>query len=120
MPKPTFRIRRVYDPPSPVDGTRVLVDRLWPRGMTKEKAHIDLSLKEIAHSPELRKWFRHDPECWEGFIGRYRAELGANPEPVERLLPMARKGPITLVYSARDPDRNQAVAIKHLLEERDA
>jgi uncharacterized protein YeaO (DUF488 family) len=112
-----IRISRVYDPPSPEDGTRVLVDRLWPRGMSKEKAKIDVWLRDISPSPELRTWFGHQPERWEGFLERYRAELEAHPEAVDRLLKIASEGPVTLVYSARDPEHNQAVAILNVLED---
>src|SRR5580698_229985 len=91
-PVPRISIKRVYDPPESQDGTRILVDRLWPRGLTKEKARVDLWLKEIAPSTELRKWFGHDPEKWTGFQKRYRDELKKNGEQVLRLKEAAAKG----------------------------
>ena len=106
------RIKRVYDPPDSKDGKRILVDRLWPRGLTKEKASVDLWLKEISPSPELRKWFDHDPAKWEEFQKRYLAELKANPDAVGRLKEEFEKGPVTLVYGARDEERNSAALIQ--------
>ncbi len=104
-------LKRVYEQPTPEDGTRVLVDRLWPRGLTKEKAHVDLWLKEIAPSTELRKWFGHDPSRWAEFKRRYRAELGKNQEQVAQLRAEMKKGPVTLVYGARDEQHNEAVVL---------
>lgn len=111
----SLKLKRVYDPPATSDGTRILVDRLWPRGLTKEKAAIDLWLKEIAPSTELRKWFGHDPEKWTEFSRRYRAELKANPEQVAALRHAIQHGPATLVFGARDEEHNDAVVLKAFL-----
>ncbi|MDQ2633455.1 MAG: DUF488 domain-containing protein [Pseudomonadota bacterium] len=108
-------IRRVYEPVSGDDGRRILIDRLWPRGLSKDKAHVDLWLKEVAPSTELRKWFGHDPEKWSEFQSRYRAELDANEEAVQRLREAIGKGPATLLYGARDERHNQAVVLRDLL-----
>ncbi len=106
------KIKRVYERPEKEDGTRILVDRLWPRGLTKEKAKVDLWLKEIAPSTELRKWFGHDPGKWEEFKKRYLGELKSNDEPVSVLKEQMKKGAITLVYGARDEEHNEAVVIQ--------
>lgn len=108
-------IKRAYDPPAPDDGTRILVDRLWPRGVAKTDAHLTRWMKEIAPSNELRKWFGHDPARWEEFRRRYRAELGEKPELMAELRSLARKGRLTLVYSAHDEARNQAVVLRDAL-----
>lgn len=113
-----IQVRRVYDPPEADDGVRILVDRIWPRGVSKERARIDLWLREVAPSDELRRWFGHDPARWEEFQARYRQELEANPAALTPLLQAVRRGPVTLVYSARDQHHNQAVALKTVLEER--
>lgn len=110
-----LRIKRVFDPPEAADGTRVLVDRIWPRGVRKEDARIDLWLKEIAPSTALRKWFGHDPGRWAEFKRRYYHELQSRREVVERLQSLASKGPVTLIYSARDEAHNQARALAELL-----
>jgi uncharacterized protein YeaO (DUF488 family) len=107
--------RRVYEPPAADDGARILVDRIWPRGLTKEAAALTLWLKEIAPSTDLRKWFGHDPARWAEFQRRYWAELDANPAAVGRLRALLRRGPATLLYSARDPAHNQAVALAAFL-----
>ncbi|SER81217.1 Uncharacterized conserved protein YeaO, DUF488 family [Nitrosomonas sp. Nm51] len=107
-----IKIKRVYDPPDKHDGRRVLVDRLWPRGLTKEKACVDLWLKDIAPSTELRKWFGHDPDRWEEFKKRYLAELKDNKEQIQLLKQELSKGAVTLVYGAKDKERNQAVVIQ--------
>jgi uncharacterized protein YeaO (DUF488 family) len=109
------RIKRAYEPPSPQDGTRVLVDRLWPRGVKKAAAGISQWMKEIAPSNELRKWFGHDPERWEEFRRRYKAELTQKRDLVGQLRDLARKGPLTLVYSAHDEAHNQAVVLREKL-----
>src|SRR5438270_5954536 len=101
-----FRLKRVYEAPSPTDGERVLVERLWPRGLAKAKAAVDLWLKEVAPSPELRKWFAHDPAKWEQFRHRYWEELKGNPEALELLRQKAKQGTVTLVYAARDEEHN--------------
>jgi uncharacterized protein YeaO (DUF488 family) len=108
-------IKRVYEPASADDGRRILVDRLWPRGLTKEKAGIDLWLREIAPSTELRKWFGHDPAKWDEFRRRYRAELDSNGEALQALKEAIGKGPATLVYGARDEQHNDAVVLRDLL-----
>jgi uncharacterized protein YeaO (DUF488 family) len=104
-------LKRVYEPPSEADGTRILVDRLWPRGLSKDKAHVDLWLKEIAPSTELRRWFGHAPERWEEFQRRYRAELEANGDAVSELKAALGGGPATLVYGAKDEAHNDAVVL---------
>lgn len=109
------QLKRAYDPPSPRDGTRILVDRLWPRGISKAKARIDLWLKDVAPSTNLRQWFGHDPARWSEFRRRYRAELKRQPEALVRLRTLARQGRVTLVFGARDARRNQAVVLKDLL-----
>lgn len=110
-----IQVKRVYEPADPQDGFRVLVDRLWPRGLKKEQVQADLWLKEIAPSNELRKWSHHDPERWDEFRRRYFAELDANPEPVKRLLEAAAGRRLTLLYSARSEEQNQAVALREYL-----
>jgi uncharacterized protein YeaO (DUF488 family) len=111
-----IKIKRVYEPPDEDDGTRILVDRLWPRGLTKERADVDLWLKEIAPSTELRNWFGHDPAKWKRFRGRYQTELRHNPDLVKQLEYKAREGPMTLVYAARDEKHNEALVLKQFLE----
>jgi uncharacterized protein YeaO (DUF488 family) len=113
-----IRIKRVYEEPSDEDGTRILVDRLWPRGLTKEKAKVDLWLKDVAPSTELRKWFAHDPAKWTEFQTRYREELKKNKEPLSLLEQEAAKGTATLVYGARDEQHNEAVVLQKLLKPR--
>jgi len=112
---PEVILKRAYEPPSPHDGTRVLVDRLWPRGVKKGNARISQWMKEIAPSNELRKWFGHDPAKWEEFRRRYKAELTTKRELVGQLRQLAREGPITLVYSAHDEAHNQAVVLRESL-----
>jgi uncharacterized protein YeaO (DUF488 family) len=111
----SIQLKRSYDKPAPRDGTRILVDRLWPRGVTKEKAKIDRWMKEIAPSTELRQWFAHDPEKWPEFRKRYRAELKGN-EALAELKKVAKKQPVTLVYAAKDEVHNGAVVLKEILE----
>jgi uncharacterized protein YeaO (DUF488 family) len=110
------RVKRAYDPPEPGDGARFLVDRLWPRGIKKEDLELDGWLKEIAPSKELRKWFGHDPARWQEFEQRYAAELDENNEALEPIRRAAQRGDVTLVYSARDTEHNNAVALKEYLE----
>jgi len=110
-----IRLKRAYDPPEKGDGSRILVDRLWPRGLSKEKAKIDLWLKEIAPSTELRKWFGHDPEKWDEFQKRYRAELKENKEAVDKLKKALKQGHATLIYSAHDEEHNDAVVLQEYL-----
>jgi uncharacterized protein YeaO (DUF488 family) len=109
------RLKRAYEPPVSADGTRVLVDRLWPRGVKKEKAAIDEWMKEIAPSAELRKWFGHDPERWPEFRRRYRSEIKGHPGEFRHLRELARKGKLTLVYAAHDEAHNDAVVLRDLL-----
>jgi uncharacterized protein YeaO (DUF488 family) len=106
-----IRIKRVYDLPAKDDGVRVLVDRLWPRGLRKEDAAVTLWLKEIAPSAELRKWFGHDPARWREFSHRYRAELAHNEEAVAHLVALSARGPVTLVYGAHDIEHNHALVL---------
>lgn len=108
-------IKRVYDAPDKSDGYRVLVDRVWPRGMTKEKVDVDMWLKEIAPSTALRKWFGHDPGKWAEFKKRYKQELNKNEEFVQELKEQAKGRKVTLVYSAKDEAHNQAVVLKEWL-----
>lgn len=107
-------LKRAYEPPARSDGLRVLVDRLWPRGVTKSEAGIDLWLKDLAPSAELRKWFGHDPRKWPEFQERYRAELKGNPALPE-LRALSRRGKVTLVYAARDGLHNAAVVLRQVL-----
>ncbi len=109
-------IKRIYDPPAPEDGTRVLVDRLWPRGISKDEARIDEWLKEIAPSDELRKWFGHDPARWEEFRKRYRQELAAKAELMDELRKLAGTRKMTLLFAAKDEEHNNAVVLKELLD----
>jgi uncharacterized protein YeaO (DUF488 family) len=110
-----IRVKRAYEPPSPEDGTRVLVDRLWPRGVRKSELAIGRWLKEIAPSTELRRWFGHDPARWEEFRRRYRAELAAHADLLDDLRRLGRAGPLTLVYAAHDEQHNQAVVLRDVL-----
>jgi uncharacterized protein YeaO (DUF488 family) len=109
------KLKRVYEDPSEEDGTRILVDRLWPRGLTKEKAHVDLWLKEVAPSNELRKWFAHDPAKWPEFKSRYKDELKHNGPQLALLKQAITKGPTTLLYGAKDTEHNEAVVLQELL-----
>ena len=111
-----IKIKRVYEPPDRKDGERILVDRLWPRGLTKEKAGVDLWLKEIAPSTELRKWFDHDPEKWQRFRRRYETEIRHKDDLIKVLRQKAREGTITLIYGARDEKHNEALVLKQFLE----
>lgn len=111
-----IKIKRVYEKSDKQDGIRILVDRLWPRGLTKEKAAIDVWLKEVAPSTELRKWFGHDPDKWNEFKKKYRQELKTNKEQVDELKRQAKKGIVTLVYGARDEEHNEALVLKEWLD----
>ncbi len=106
------RIKRVYAAPSADDGERILVDRLWPRGLTKAKADVALWLKDLAPSTELRKWFNHDPDKWDDFKARYLAELSENHEAAQKLSDHAQRQRVTLVYGARDEVHNEAVVLQ--------
>jgi uncharacterized protein YeaO (DUF488 family) len=111
-----INLKRAYVQPAPEDGFRVLVERLWPRGLKKEAVPLDLWLKDIAPSPELRRWFGHDPDRWEEFCRRYWVELAARPAAVKLLREKLRQGQVTLVYSSRDQEHNAAVALRNFLE----
>jgi len=113
-----IRLKRVYDPPEPQDGRRFLVERLWPRGMRKDALSLDAWAKEVAPSTALRRWFGHDPKKWEEFQRRYFAELDRKPDAWRLLLDAARRGTITLLYSARDTDHNNAAALRTYLEKK--
>jgi uncharacterized protein YeaO (DUF488 family) len=110
-----IRLKRAYEPPAAEDGTRILVDRLWPRGVKKANAAIDEWMKSIAPSTELRKWFGHDPERWLEFRRRYRSEIRRHPAEFGRLRELAQDGPVTLVYAAHDDAHNDAVVLRDLL-----
>ncbi|QKQ99033.1 DUF488 domain-containing protein [Metallosphaera tengchongensis] len=112
----TIKVKRVYESPSPDDGIRILVDRLWPRGLSKEKANVDIWLKEIAPSDELRRFFSHDPNKWEEFKAKYFGELKTNPALKELIDVVKKEKMVTLLFSARDEKRNNAVALKQYLE----
>jgi uncharacterized protein YeaO (DUF488 family) len=109
-------LKRAYDGAGPEDGTRFLVERLWPRGIKKSDLPLDGWLKDVAPSTELRKWFSHDPAKWSDFRRRYRAELQHNPKAWNPLLDAARKGTVTLVFSSHDVEHNNAVVLKEFLE----
>jgi uncharacterized protein YeaO (DUF488 family) len=112
----SFKIKRAYEKPMRPDGRRILVDRIWPRGVSKEEAKLDQWCKEIAPSTALRKWFGHDPARWVEFKRRYFAELEAQEEPLGELRKLATGKTVTLVYGAKDTEHNQAVALKEYLE----
>jgi uncharacterized protein YeaO (DUF488 family) len=109
-------VKRIYDPAEEADGVRVLVDRLWPRGVTKQHAGVDLWLRDIAPSSGLRRWFAHDPARWSQFCERYTAELQVNAADVSRLRHLIADGPVTLLYGARDTQHNHAKALARYLE----
>lgn len=113
-----IRLKRVYEQPSEDDGLRILVDRLWPRGLSKDRAHIDLWLKETAPTDGLRKWFGHDVSRWDEFKQRYFLELEKQSEPVAQLMELIRAGTVTLVFAATDQEHNNAVAMKEFIESR--
>jgi len=113
-----IQLKRVYEKPSRQDGFRILVDRLWPRGLTKDRAAVDLWLKDVAPSSELRKWFSHDPEKWKEFQTRYRKELKEQKEALSLLKQKSKERTVTLVYGARDEEHNEALVLKRLLDGR--
>ncbi len=115
VPVDNVKLKRAYEPPAADDGMRILVDRLWPRGISKERAAIDQWMKEISPSTELRKWFGHDPARWNEFRRRYAKEVRQNADLLDQLRSLARQGPITLVYSAHDEEHNDAVELRHLI-----
>jgi uncharacterized protein YeaO (DUF488 family) len=112
----SIAVKRVYEPPAKSDGARVLVDRLWPRGIKKEDAALDEWTKEVGPSSALRQWFGHEPDKWKEFQRRYRAELDASPDAWQALLARARKGRLTLLFGSREERYNNAVALKAYLE----
>lgn len=114
----SISLKRAYEPPAASDGLRVLVERLWPRGLSKETARIDLWAKDLAPSTALRRWYAHDPPRWPEFRSRYRAELKARPEAVQALLREIQRGPVTFVYASRETRRNSAAVLKAYLEGR--
>ena len=109
-------LKRAYEQPSEEDGTRILVDGMWPRGVSKQQAQIDLWLKELAPSKELRKWFGHDPEKWPEFQTKYFQELQTHYEALNTVIDQVQKGPVTLIYAAKDTEHNNAVALKKYLQ----
>ncbi len=113
-----IQVKRVYDSPTPDDGTSFLVDRLWPRGVKKEGLQVDQWLKEVAPSDALRRWFAHDPRKWNEFRRRYFAELEGTPDAWRPIVEAARRGTVTLLYSARDTQHNNAVALKDYVGKR--
>ena len=113
-----IKVKRVYEKPSRTDGLRVLVDRLWPRGLSKERAAVKVWLKDLAPSTELRKWFGHDPEKWTQFKARYRKELRERKEALKVLKQTSKERTITLLYGARDEEHNEALVLKKILEGR--
>lgn len=112
----TIQLKRAYQPPEKNDGARLLVERLWPRGLTKEKAAIDEWFKGVAPSQELRKWYGHDLKKWEAFRRRYLEELRGNPEAVGRLRERVKEGPVTFVFAAKDEEHSSARLLKEFLE----
>jgi uncharacterized protein YeaO (DUF488 family) len=114
--KPNVKLKRAYEAPARSDGRRILVDRVWPRGVTKEESRIDDWIKDVAPSTALRKWFNHEPPKWNEFKRRYFLELDGRADALERLLAKAGKGAVTLVFGARDVEHNNAVALKDYIE----
>lgn len=114
-----IRLKRAYEAPTKQDGLRILVERLWPRGVSKEKAAVGLWLKDLAPSTELRKWFNHDPEKWDEFRKRYRAELEKVGDLLVLLKLRTTEGPVTFVFAAHDEQHNSAVVLKEFVEELD-
>ncbi len=122
MAKPLFpashlRLKRAYEPAAPEDGVRILIDRLWPRGVSKKKAALDDWMKDIAPSTELREWFGHDPERWPEFQRRYKAELRQHTQELDHIRALAKKQTVTLVYSAHDEEHNDAIVLREVLLE---
>jgi uncharacterized protein YeaO (DUF488 family) len=113
-----IKLKRVYEPASPDDGVRILVERLWPRGIKKDALKLDTWLKDVAPTDGLRRWFGHEPKKWNGFRDRYFVELDANPQTWESVAKAARRGRVTLIYSSRDMEHNNAVALKGYLEDK--
>ena len=117
FPPANLQLKRAYAPAAPSDGARILVDRLWPRGVSKERADLTEWMKDIAPSTALREWFGHDPARWGEFQARYRAELADHPTALNQIRALAQKGPVTLVYGARDEIHNDAVVLRYVLLE---
>lgn len=115
FPRSHLSLKRAYEPASAEDGYRILIDRLWPRGVSKQKAALDLWMNEIAPSSELRRWFGHDPNRWREFQRRYREELRQHGEELNRIRELAKAQHVTLVYSARDEQHNDAVVLQNVL-----
>jgi uncharacterized protein YeaO (DUF488 family) len=113
-----IRLKRAYDTPHPDDGVRILVERLWPRGVSREKAALDRWVKDIAPSPELRKWYSHVPEKWPEFQERYRTELNGNADAVTELRTLCTTGRVTFVFAAKDEVQNSAIVLREYLQER--
>lgn len=113
---PAFQAKRIYDPVSPADGLRVLIDRLWPRGISKDKAAIDLWLKDVTPSTGLRQWFHSEPDGWMEFARRYRMELEQQPAAIRRLIDAAQAGPVTLVSAVKDMERSHVSVLLALLQ----
>ncbi|MDD2466265.1 MAG: DUF488 domain-containing protein [Desulfobulbus sp.] len=113
-----IQLKRIYDPPDPDDGIRILVDRLWPRGVKKENLHMDEWIREVAPSDALRRWFAHDPAKWDEFRRRYSSELEENPDSWHPIFKAAQRTTITLLYSSHSHEQNNAVALKSFLEKR--
>jgi uncharacterized protein YeaO (DUF488 family) len=112
-----IRIKRVYEPPEKDDGFRILVDRLWPRGMSKKKAKLNMWMKEIAPSDELRSWFNHDPDKWEEFQKKYGSELSEKGDLIQQVMHLEKnEGTVTLVFAAKDEEHNNAVVLKEVLQ----
>ncbi|MAS12518.1 MAG: hypothetical protein CMH69_04375 [Nitratireductor sp.] len=118
MANADIRVKRIYDPVEDGDGKRILIDRLWPRGMSKERAALEAWMPDIGPSHALRKWYAHRPERWSAFCERYREELAGRNELLQDLMDAAEEGPLTLLFSATNRERNQAVIVRQLLQER--
>jgi uncharacterized protein YeaO (DUF488 family) len=117
MTRGALRLKRIYEPVGSADGQRLLVDRIWPRGIRRDAAELDEWLKDIAPTPALRKWFGHDPSRWEEFARRYRKELDGNSAMVARLRQALERGDVTLLYGARDEEHNQARVIARYMQD---
>ncbi|MHB8070754.1 MAG: DUF488 domain-containing protein [Candidatus Cryosericum sp.] len=113
-----IRAKRVYEPYDPADGTRILVERLWPRGFTRERLHADSWLRDIAPTAELRTWYAHDVAKWPEFVTRYTAQLDTQSDLIASLLETARHGPLTLLFAAKDPDHSSAIVLLNYLKKR--
>lgn len=116
FPASRLQLKRAYEPAEPSDGTRILIDRLWPRGVSKDKAALDDWMKDIAPSTGLREWFGHDPAKWAEFQRRYRVELAQHGAELQQIRDLAKKHKVTLVYSAHDEQHNDAIVLREVLE----